>query len=89
MVDTIQGAFGFLEAKKASKKKMFIWWKRARREISCDEVHFFIALVIIDISFDLYLSVGSESIETHTLTNNRKLFNEWITQKRQKQYNNE
>ena len=30
--------------------------------------------------FALYLSVGSESIETHILTSNGKLFNEWITQ---------
>ena len=58
-VDTIQGAFGFLEAKKASKKKIFIWWKQARYEISCDDVHLFIDLVVIEISFDLYLSVSS------------------------------
>ena len=31
-------------------------------------VHLFIALVIIDISFDLYLSIGSESIETQMYT---------------------
>ena len=85
MVDTIQGAFGFFEAKKTSKKKIFIWWKRARRELSYDVVHLFIDLVFIGIPFDLYLSVGSGTIETHTLINNRKLFNEWITRKRQKQ----
>ena len=31
-------------------------------------VHLFIALVIIEISFDLYLSIGSESIETQMYT---------------------
>ena len=74
-VDTIQSALGFLEAKKTSKKMIFLWWKQACRKISCDVVHFSIALVIIEISFDLTLSVVSESIETHTLTDNRKLFN--------------
>ena len=64
---------------------MFIRRKRARRKISCDVVHLFIALVIIEISFELYLSVGSESIETHTLTNNGKLSNAWITWKQRKQ----
>ena len=44
-------------------------------KLSCDVVHFFIALVIIGISFELYLYIGSESIETHTLTNNKTLFN--------------
>ena len=58
--------------------------KRARRELSCDVVHLFIGIFIIEISFDLNLSVGVYSIETHTLTNNRELFNEWITQKRKK-----
>ena len=47
VVDTIQGAFEFLEAQKNSKKKIFIWRKQARHEISYDVVHFFIALVII------------------------------------------
>ena len=75
VVDTIQYAFGFFETNKTSKKKIFIWWKQAHREISCYVVHLFIALVIIDISFDLYLSIGSEIIETHTLSNNGKLFN--------------
>ena len=79
MIDTIQGDFGFLEAQNNSKKKIFIVCKRARHELSCDVVHFFISLVIIDIYFDLYLSVGSESIQTHTITNNGKLSNEWIT----------
>ena len=50
-------------------------------KLSCDVVYFLIALLIIDIYFDLYLSVVSEIIETHTITNNGKLFNEWITQK--------
>ena len=85
MVDTIQSAFGFLEAKKTSKRKIFIWRKQAFCKISCDVVHSFIALFIIDISFDLSLSVGSGIIESYTLTNNGKLFNEWITRKRQKQ----
>ena len=31
-------------------------------------VHLFIALVIIEIYFDLYLSIGSESIETQMYT---------------------
>ena len=75
VVDTIKGAFGFLEAKKTSKKKICICWKRARRKISCDVVHLFISLVTIEISFYFYLYVGSESIETHTLTNKGKLFN--------------
>ena len=72
VVDTIQGAFGFLEARKNLWEKRFIWRKRDCQEISCDVVHLLIALVIIEISFDLYLSVSSESIETHTLTNNGK-----------------
>ena len=62
----------FWKPKRTSKKKIFIWRKRARRELSCDMVHFFIDLVIIEISFNLYLSVGSESIETDTFTNNEK-----------------
>ena len=70
VVDTIQGTFGFLETKKTSKKKICIWWKQARCEFSRDVVHLFIALVIIEMFFDFYLSVGSESIATHTLTNN-------------------
>ena len=81
VVDTIQGDIGFLEAKKTSKKKIFIWWKQARLKISCDVFHFFIDIYIIGISFGLYLSVGSESIKTHTLSTNRDLFNEWLTQK--------
>ena len=85
MVDTIEGAFGFLEAKITSKKIIFIWKKRVRRYISCDMVYLFIDIVISEISFVLYLSVFSESIETHTLTKNGKLFNEWITQKQQKE----
>ena len=68
VVDTIQGDFGFLEAQKTSKEKIFIWRKQARRKLSCDVVHLFIALVIIEISFDLYLSIGSESIETQMYT---------------------
>ena len=84
-VDTIQSAFVFLDTKKLSNKKICIWRKQVYREIPCDVVHLFIALVIIEISFDLSLSVGNDSIETHTLTNNVKLFNEWITQKRQNQ----
>ena len=88
MVDTIQGAFGFLEAKNTSKRKIFLWQKRACRELSCDVFQLFIVRVIIEIYFDLYLSVGSESINTHTLTNNRKLFNEWITRKQKNQYKN-
>ena len=55
-------------------KKIFMLWKRARRKISCDVVPFFIALVVINISIDLHLFIGSESIETDTLTNNRKYF---------------
>ena len=70
---------GFWRPKRTSKKKIVIWQKRARRKISCDVVNLFIVLVIIEISFGLYLSVGSESIETHTLTNNGKSFNECIT----------
>ena len=53
---------------KTSSSRTFMW---------CDS--FFIALVIIEISLDLYIYVGSDSIETNTLTNNGKLFNEWIT----------
>ena len=78
VVDTIQVPLDFWR-QKTSKKKIFILWKRACRELSCDVVHFFIALVIIETSFDLYLSVGSVIIETDNPTNNRKLFNEWIT----------
>ena len=76
VVETIKGAFGFWRPKRTSKKNIFIWLKRARRELSCDVVHLFIALGIIEISFDLYLSVGSESFEAYTITNNGKLFNE-------------
>ena len=76
------GCLWIFEAKKTSKKKIFIWWKLARGELSCDVVYLFIDLVIIEISFDLYLSIGIESIEAHTLTNNGKLFNKWITRKR-------
>ena len=71
----------FLGAKITFKKKIFIWLKRARRKLLCDVVYFFIALVIINIAFDISLSVGSESVDTQTLTNNGKLFNEWITRK--------
>ena len=85
VVDTIQGALGFLQVKKTSKKKIFIWWKRARHELLYDVFHFFMALVIIEISSYVYISVGSDSSETHTLTNNGKLFNEWITWKWKKQ----
>ena len=52
-------------------------------------VHLFIDVSIIKISFDLYLSAGSESIDTYTLANNGKIFNEWITQKQQKQKKDE
>ena len=64
-------------------------WKKIRRRLSWDGVPLFIALFIINISFDLYLYILSESIEKRTLTNNRKLFNEWITRKLQNQYKNE
>ena len=37
-------------------------------------IHFFIALGIIDISFDLYLSIGSESIETYIITKTENLY---------------
>ena len=70
MVDTIQGNFVFLEAKKTSKKKIFIWWKRDCSKISYNVVHLFIDVVIIETLFDLSLPIGSESIETHTLANN-------------------
>ena len=86
MVDTIQGDFGFLEAQKTSKEKIFIWRKQARRKLSCDVVHLFFALVIIGIFFDLTPPpLVSESIEAHTMSNNGKIFNEWITRKQQNQ----
>ena len=58
----------FWRPKRTSKKKIFIWWKRYCRKLSCGMVHLFIALVIIEISFDLYLSIGSDFIETHMYT---------------------
>ena len=57
---------------KSPKKKIFIWQKRARHELSCDVFHLFIALFVIGIFFDLYLSVCGDIIETHTLTNDVK-----------------
>ena len=80
MVDTIQGAYGFLEAKTTSKKKYLYGENKLAANF---HVMWFISLflVIIEISFDLYLSVGIKSIEIHTLTNKGKLLNEWITRK--------
>ena len=59
--------------------------KTSSLQTSCDVVHFFIDLFVIDIFFDLYLSVGSESIETNHLTYKGLLINKWITEKRKKQ----
>ena len=59
---------GFWWKQRTSKKKLYIRLKRARRKLSCDVVHLFIAIVIIEISFDLHLSIGSESIETQMYT---------------------
>ena len=85
VVDMIKGDFGVFGQKKLLRRLIFIWLKRARHKISCDVVHFFIDLVIIEIFFDLYFSDGRDSIATHTLTNNRKLFNQWITWKQNEQ----
>ena len=76
VVDTIEGAFGFWRPKRDSKKKIFISWKRARRELSCDVVHLIIALVIIYLSFDLYLYVARVSMEITDHTNGNSSFSE-------------
>ena len=68
--------------KNSQEENIYIYGKNElAAKLSCDVVHLFIALLNIEISFDLYLVDGSESIETHTLANNVKLFNECITRK--------
>ena len=89
VVDTIQGAFGFLEARNNLWEKKIHTAKTSSPQNFTRCGFFLIALVIIDISFDLYLSIASDSIEIHTLTNDGKLFNEWIIRKLQKQWKNE
>ena len=64
VVYSIEGAFGFFWGKRSSKKKIFICWKWARHDLSCDRFFFFINVIPIGLSFDIYISVVRVSVET-------------------------
>ena len=81
VVDIIQGDLGFLEGKKLPRRKYLYGENKIFANF---HVMWFISLLLLSILRYLSPSVGSESIGTHTVTNNRKFFNEWITHKRQR-----